>query len=409
MQATVTKMKTRSNNFTILITVLFFAADGLISCSTKAQEVETKEVVTLRASQLYDGSSVTEFLHQHPGEYEEISKHYLSLASESREVNPSKAIYYYKRAISLSPTLERYTMLGEHLIVTKNFKEAHEVYDFIATQQKLNSDEKETSYGYVFGAPDEEMQFTAFKISLLADPGSSYYSINNYLGTHELEDKYKLKVKLLDDILFKNDTSSFAYKAILKSFSRLQHTEDQQTFSTLLTLIKDTSSSFEITTSSVANFNYISDYDSEENEVENNLNYYFKFLAENKNEEENTWHSLNYNRRVVLPRSVHAITYCIDTSANACPKEMRHIYHRLVTYDGSGIIIDSKVIAWQSGEEMATVTFKAPSFAITRTKRFWKNPYVKDDFDNYLLKTEDVETKSYSISPTGKIVESSSL
>lgn len=103
---------------------------------------------------------------------------------------------------------------------------------------------------------------------------------------------------------------------------------------------------------------------------------------------------------------ITAVLYAIDTSEAGALKEMRHIYYRLATYSPNGQIIDSEIIAYQSGESLATVKFDKPGFTVTNFKRVWKKAYIKTDVDNSLLKTEPTgEKKSYTITPTGEIEE----
>ena len=106
-----------------------------------------------------------------------------------------------------------------------------------------------------------------------------------------------------------------------------------------------------------------------------------------------------------MNNSITAIVYSVDTSETACPKEMRHIYHRIVLYNDKGQIVDNKIIAFQSGEDLATATVNQSDVTVKFFKRKWRNPYKKNDFDNDLLVIEEAGSVTYKMNAEGKIIQ----
>lgn len=100
-----------------------------------------------------------------------------------------------------------------------------------------------------------------------------------------------------------------------------------------------------------------------------------------------------------------AVVYAIDSSETACPIDMRHLYHRLVTYDSVGNILDNKIVAFQAGEALQTAVINRNNIETTRYKRIWRKPYKKFDFDNFLECSEMIDIKRYHINPDGHIEE----
>jgi hypothetical protein len=132
---------------------------------------------------------------------------------------------------------------------------------------------------------------------------------------------------------------------------------------------------------------------------------FFKEVREKQNE----WLPYNCNHAIALNSQVYVLVYATDTSATACPKEMRHVLHTLATYTPEGKIIDTKVVAWQSGKDVGLMSYEYGTVTINTYKRTWKNPYNKREFDNEVVQTEATGQFHFVITADGKITEQQAM
>jgi hypothetical protein len=388
----------------IILSLMFFA------CHNKVETV-TLEVPVLRGSMIYKVDSVRAYMETYKDTNKRIAASYIDKGTKEKD-NPEKSIYYFKRAITLNPTLTNYKLLAQALNSTHNYNELQDLYSLLANpiyERKANG--RDTTV-YIFGRPDEEIfyQYTASTILT-----QHYLPADNIYMARDLGlDISMIKSKLLTDERIKMDTASLEYKDMMLQFLPYEeiqaYTKNPGVFRGFVASIKDTSAIFTIDEKSVQQFNY-TDF--------NGMNYedgpqitagavYIYYLKE-KQTDKNRWLKFNFNHAFKVSPSITGIVYVIDTSELACPVEMRHLYHQLVTYDNSGNIIDSKIIAFQAGEQLQTAYFNNGKFTITTYKRTWKKPYKKEDFDNDLVNSEKISETDYEILADGKIKEVNSM
>ncbi len=378
--------------YSLYFSILLFA----FSCSSK-KEVEIIEIETLRESQLYAFQNVQAYMLKHKTENEKIAKQYEAKYESALKENSQKALYYLKRAISLEPTLERYKQLGTFLIDLKKYDETLAVYELIGETHYSDRTEDNSTDVYLFSEPDENLKYEQLVAHLLND-----------FQPYMLKGRYQeWKDKLLSDKRISTDTSSVFYKKLVYVLNDKE--QKDLTFNGVFHYIKDTNAVFEISQKTVSDFEYMY-MDMMDEAFKDQLDFtdYNSFLFEAKGKE-NYYGSFNFTHLHKISPSFIAIVYSVDTSATACPKDMRHIYHRLATYTPNGEIIDSKIVAWQAGEQLATMKYEHGTFSISEQKRTWKNVYDKWDFDNFILKTESIGSKTFQILPDGKIEERSTL
>jgi len=387
-----------------ILPFLFLLLMMLSACSSEEVITEFVEVPALRASSIYDADSVLLYIETNNETYKELSDSYQKKSLEIQDKDLDKAIYFCKRAITLHPAQDLYITLGNLLVKAKQYKEASELYTFL-TYTHYSSSTKSSSY--VFSEPSEDILYEQIALYCLRNNGAvSSYDIYQY--KEDGRDLKKLKNRLLEDERLKIDTSMANYKNFKLLFMSDEEIEEyknsEEVYKGFLASITDTSSIFEIDAKHVQAFNYNREYDNEMDMAIEESSFYVNFLQEKK-ENNNLWYEYNYTHLYPLYKNVTAIVYAIDTSEAGCPKDMRHIYHRLVLYNDKGKIMDHKVIAFQSGEDLATATVNQGDVTIKFFKRKWRNPYNKKDFDNDLLRVEEVGNVSYKMNAQGQIVQ----
>ena len=377
-----------------------------LGCSKPKVSTQIIEIETLKASQLFSLDAVTKYMQTHKGNNRELAKHYSELAAKEKTNNPTKSIYYLKRAISVYPQLDIYQKLAAELMNGKRYKDSWEAYHFL-TSEYTDEVNGVNQLRYVFEQPDNALFFDEQVAGILAYP--LFYNVLQAFHTEESKDYNAQQKKFLADKRVLEQPDSAAYKMILKVNEYLANTEDgDEKFKNLYTIVlKEKTSKFTIDQSNINKFNYVpfqQEMDDDENLTVESPPIYREFLAETQKDPE-FWSYFNFNYHTPISDSVLAITYSVDSSSKGCPKEMRHIYYRLATYTKKGKLIDSRVVAWQSGEKLATMSLDGGIIVVTEYKRIWKNPYEKADFDNSLLSTEENDKKTYAINPDGKIKE----
>ena len=387
--------------------VAVFAVVTMVSCHPKVITI-VKEVPVLRASSIYYDDSIYYFMEKYRDTNKEIAASYYKKGLEQENTNLAKAIYCIKRSITLQPELTRYRELAAMLYKAGMYEEMRELYRPII--EKLND------YGashfnrqFLFGKPDESLLTEYLTYNLLAFNSNWDESAeDNY--TFKDEYGFDLRVlgkKVLSDPRFKFDTNSVQYKDIILSFlsdtEAVLYMKSEGVFSTFLNSIKDTSSVYEINKDSVAEFDYTHFKEMDEPGPQEitmeNLNCIYLKECYGKDS------SLDYNfkHRFKINDSINAVLYAIDSSEVACPRDMRNIYYRLVTYGKKANIKADMVVACQSGEQLSFFKYNHGAFTVSYFKRYWENPYHKKDFNNHIQKVEQTEAKMFRIKPDGAI------
>jgi hypothetical protein len=391
--------------FSFIIPILL-----LFACNNKVETI-TLEVPVLRGSMIYRIDSVRAYMETYKDTNKRIAESYIEKGVKEKD-NSEKSIYYFKRAITLHPTLANYKSLAQALNATHNYSELQDLYSILTTPIYERKENGKDTTVYIFGRPDEELfyQYTASTVLV-----QHYLPADNMYMARDLGlDIATIKSKLLADERIKMDTASIEYKDMMLQFlpyEELQaYTKNPAVFRDFVASIKDTAVVFAIDERSVQQFNY-NDFNGMNYEDGPQITFgavYIYYLKE-KQENKDRWLKFNFNHAFRVNPSVTAIVYAIDTSELASPVDMRHLYHQLVTYDNNGSIIDSKVIALQAGEQLQTARFNNGKFTVTMYKRTWKKPYKKEDFDNDLINSEKISEADYEILANGKIKELHSM
>ncbi len=411
-------MKTRITTFLIIGALIIL----LSACSQRVETIVT-EVPALRVSNIFNSDSVYLYMERYKGEHKEIGDFYLNGSKELLKTDPVKALHNAKRAITLNPTKEAYKQLIACLSNNEkpNWGEIENAYILLIlpfTDLDHSSKSKFTR-DYLFEEPDETLlqDFLVFNINtsgLVWGINSPYgpYVIGFALPDNMKSMAHDLKAKVLSDKRLKIDTTSEDYKNVLIQFLSPQELKDylakESTFKYFLSTIKDTTSIFEM------DKNYVPQFDYDNFNGRGNWDYYdvlgytpisylYKTYIPEAIKDSNWNGAYNFEHTLKINDSINALIYSIDTSTIACPVAMRHIYHRLVIYGRNHRIISTDIVANQSGDELATVKFNHNKYTITHYKRYWEKPYIKGDFDNYLVKTEQLSTSEYEIKADGAI------
>jgi hypothetical protein len=390
------------NKILILFTSLFFC----FSCSQKV-ETMVMEVPAIRASQIYNADTVYAYLQMqekgHGNNHKHMAESYYRKYKKAKEGNITQAEYHLKRTITLNPDPEYYKELGSFYNEAKQYYNMRALYEFLYGAY-IDDPENKKERKYIFAeAPDEKL-FTEFLVSSILAGYVEPWALSEAEGAgYNVE---RVKNRILNDERLKSDTSQAAYKHMLMSLLTpeevVKKIKEKDYFLSFLNSIKDSSRAFEIDKQKVQQFNY-GDFNTFYPGPDMGL--YYAYYLKEKQEEPEKWLVYNFTHRFTINDSVVGVIYAIDTSAKACPKDMRHIYHRLVTFDRNAIMIDNKIVAWQSGEQLGTLNARGNRLEITEHKRSWKKPYVKTEYDNYIVKTEATGTNNYIVLPDGKIQE----
>ena len=385
--------------FCVCISLLFFAF-----CKSKP-EIEEIDIPALRVSSIYNFDSVNNFKMIHFEQYKYLADEYFSKGTNQEDINLKKAIWNVKRAITLFPNYETYIKLGELLMKDMQYQEAANLYEFIVFKRSRKQNE-EWIENYVFEAPNESLFTEYFVANFLANYFVDFQI--SYMCEEAGFKLYNIKERFLNDKRIVFDTASNDYKNMLLCFLNEEELENYANnptnFVKFLDEIKSNTSQFEITIDQVSNFNYEDFNGRNWNEGLNLVSMQAMFLKE-KTDNPNNSVTFNCLNKCYINDSVIVLHYSVDTSENACPKEMRHIYHVLATYSKGGNVIDYKVVAAQSGEFLSVFSFNNGIINCHEFKRTWKEVYYKFDFNNELLRTDFVKEKGFKINEFGKFME----
>lgn len=358
----------------------------------------------MRASNIYFADSVKEYINQYENTNKDIANSYILKAKETENQNIDKAVYYAKRAVSLNPTYNNYLLLADYLKKKENYQELIQLY--VLLTDKNRKTETKNEYDYLFSKPNEDVIYQS--IVAYINAYNSVYSDAYYYAEELGIDIKQFKERLKNDPSIKMDKSSEAFQLVLLQFvpydELAQYAQQKNVFADFLKKIPERKMNFTIDEQTIAEFDYFEGRNFDEMIIP--ISAIDQYYLEEKQTMPNNWYTFNYLYKYTLAPEIVALEYAIDSSETACPKEMRHIYRKIVTYNTNTLkIIDSKLIAYQSGNELATASAENDVITITIQKRAFKKPYDKSDFDNELIGSEKVSQVQYRLSKEGKFIE----
>ena len=366
----------------------------LISCKPKII-FETKEVRCLSASSILKPDSVKNFIEQYGNSNSEIAESYFNQIQQYQNTNINKAIFLAIRAITLYPTKEHYIELARLYSKTEQYDEQSSVLRLLTMKQYYLID-KFRDEEYVFDKPADELIYESIVSCLLSKQIDIYgFEIQTNNIVERLRNDKRME-HLKNTELFNNVILQFLPENELGKYLK-----KSENFNAIIKQVKDSNSVFKIEESNIFNYNYNQAIDFEMGNSANILQMYY--THERKKDSVN-WLNFNMKYAFKLNNNITVLCYAVDTSEKACPKELRCIYYRIVTYNSNIDLVDSKVIAFVAGEKMATVDFNRNIFSTTFYNRIFKKSYHKNDFDNDLLEVNKVSVEKYQIENTGKIV-----
>ncbi len=386
-------------------TILILSGFSALLFTSCEQEIRKEfiEVPALSASSILKADSVYFFIKKCAEQQDQLYAVYKRKGDLAMHGDPGKAVYFYRRAITLFPKLEAYLELGKALMASKQFNEARNLYGFLVYRPYINDDEKHIEE-YLFGKPDAETYYHYFLAQQLSDNYIDGYLI--YEMTADSIDVKEVREKIKADPLFAFQPGTPAYNAFMIKFMTEEEIEEfrgsKDAFLSFLAEFPDSSDAYQIKDEAVYSFIFNSgDYEMEMEGPQMN-DIFIHFLKE-KQDDPDGWYDFNLNHRYKLNNDVYVVSYSIDSSQTACPAEFRHITHRLVTYTKDGKIIDSKFIALQSPEWLWTATVNKDKLTVYTAHRDWKNQYEMNDFDNEIIGLTPEDVREYRIKPDGII------
>lgn len=388
----------KMKNSISIIAVLF-----IFSCTQKVN-TEYIDVVAMRASNIYFADSVKEYINKYENSNKDIANSYILKAKETENQNIDKAVYYAKRAVSLNPTYDNYLLLADYLKKKENYQELIQLYALL-TDKNIKTETK-NEYDYLFSKPNEDVIYQS--IVAYINAYNSVFSDTYYYAEELGIDIKQFKERLKNDPSIKMDKSSEAFQLVLLQFvpydELAQYAQQKNVFADFLKKIPERKINFTIDEQTISEFDYFESRNFDEMSIP--ISAIDQYYLEEKQTTPNNWYSFNYLYKYTLAPEIIALEYAIDSSETACPKEMRHIYRKIVTYNTNTLkIIDSKLIAYQSGNELATASAENDLITITIQKRAFKKPYDKSDFDNELIGSEKISQVQYRLSKEGKFIE----
>jgi hypothetical protein len=365
-----------------------------------AQEPVTvvKTVPALRPSSIYNIDSVYWYQQFHGDFHEAMAASYLAKAKDAEQGNIQKSIYFTKRAITVQPHRAHYLYLIELLREAELEEELDKVYSLLVYP---TYDHKTQQPKYLLAKPEEDLVYEYLVHTL---SGERMYDAGELIAyAQSLDFSMKdLKERLIADPRFTIPAGSDRYKNLMLYFMSGKELDAYQkspeNFLNFLASIKDTAATFAIDEQEAAAFRYQPD-----DWYELDFTTFFSaFLAEKK-DDPNDWYVFQAKHRQRINDQVQAVVYAIDASEPGSPEAMRQIYHRLVTYDRQGNIISSQVVATQDGEALSLMNLKENVITVSDYARIWKNPYQKDNHDNYVVRKELTGERKFEIRQDGTI------
>jgi tetratricopeptide (TPR) repeat protein len=373
-------------------------ATGLYSCkpSTTTPDFALDGAVKMRVSNMFRKDSVLAFIQANGEINKPLADQYLQKAENLRKDDFPKAVYYYKRAITLFPDDKTYIQLGNVLMEKEKYDEAHEVFE---TALNLNPAQSEKQYVQMI----KNNLFSSIDYS-------QYFLLDNY---HKMNyDLATIQTNVVEDEKIKSSLSPLKIKDFISNMNniwQLNPTYDENSGGSFADFIKQfepVTLPFACSKKELQRFVYDSNGDYEEYDPTTD----FSRFSESSLFKTKYYCKTDFQYLVKETNNQLVLIQAVDTSGTGVPRDMRCVYHRLVIYNTDGKLMDSKIIGAQAGETLITYTIH-PDLTISREAfiRKWKKPFVRYDVDNEILSTESTPIPQIKITDEGKIVEENPL
>jgi hypothetical protein len=384
---------------------LIFAIIFIVSCKSEIEKVEV-EVPAIRASKLFDADSVYSYMIQNGDKYQHLAHSYLNKAKEEKD--PEKAVWYFKRAISLYPQVDSYRELGALCLKNKKYQDAYDCYRLITHEAYLTI-KGDYNGVHIFGKPSQE-DFENYIIS--GYNSTTFYQDLSGLIYNSLENG--ADKKQLEQFVFSNSGIDFLTQPKLKKHIELifleeeelqKYTENIENFRTYIADFKNLDEPYLLNFEDIQKFEYQA-YQQEEGSEEVDLGYLESNFLPQRKENPNSYLKYNKVAKLVFPDSSILAIYSLDSSDYGIEKQKRNISFYAVIYSAAGQIIDYKKIAWQENKTSATLSYSNSSFEISIFNRIWEKKEEVLSRDNELKNIVFSKKEAFKIEK-GKFISKS--
>jgi hypothetical protein len=379
----------------------------VVSACTTETVTEFVDLNVLPVSLIYHNDSVTSQIKRYALANEKFATSYFMRSQ--KEQSPERAIYLCKRAITLVPSKDKYIALGKLLGENNHLQEQCRLYNFLIQPHSVKSAQGDWTEEYVFGRPDEDLYYENIVNTILLTQSLSGYEV--FTAQDAGIDLNSIKERLKTDKRLALDPNSEKYKTIFLQFLDYKEFEaaanNHEMFMRFANSAPDTSAVFSIEEKDIRKFNYFN-YNGSTDDLEgytNSFSSIYAFYLPEKKLAPDTWLKYETKHKLPLVADFTAVIFAFDSSETACPIEMREIYHRLVTYDATGHVIDHMIVAQQAGTILTTANVDHSKITLNLFERKWKRPYDKRLFDNEIVSTLKKGQAKYEIDEEGKIIQ----
>lgn len=387
---------------TFLLSVVFLI---IISCTKKKDINYYRDFsLALKESQLYSKYDIDNFVAN--DEMAMWSDEYLSKAKAIEAKSPDKSIYYLKRSISLSPSIEAYIMVSNLLLKLDKYVEAKMALNLIISKF-CDQVEPQTFVNYLYAyikSSDNPYEMYGANLNRCENVSISF------------EDKQEIKTIILNDIRFKELTENVNYKEMICMLdfndlqsSEIQNTESVAPFDSFLVQFPVKNLELIIGINELQNFSYGNlDYEMMDgpgsycNKPLLNFNKYYPISNNERWQRTNTWGQLD------ISQEFKTLIFAYDTSAPGTSGNLRCIDYKIVTYTNDGDIIDEYSLGVHAGEKLVTSTIKDSIITVNNFTRKWKLPFRSNDIDNEVEETILNNAETVIIGANGKFKKQNS-
>lgn len=369
-----------------------------------ASQNDQQEILALRASQIYRPDTVKGFMISIGEAYKDLARDYLKKGEDLEDKDIKQAIWNIKRCITLYPNLNAYKKLGSLLMKDKQYEEANDLYYLLTNKQSFYINGIWTD-SYLFEAPNEELIIEYLVSNAL------YQNVLPFETSQLIEENgfriIDIKNSFFNDERIRYDTGSLAYKnyqyRFLSDVDIDNYGKNPLNFEKMLSRLP-VKSEYAIEPNKLLEFNYENFNGRNYTEGLDLFSIERSFLKEERGKMID-YVKYNFIDYYKLNDSITVLHYSVDSSATACPKEMRHPYHALATYNKKAEIVDYKVVGVQSGNDLISFSLNNSLITCKKYNRKWKKDYNKNDFLNELLSIDFVKEETFKINQQGKFEE----
>lgn len=360
----------------------------------KPNEPVSEEYDHMKVSIIFKKDSVLKYASLYGEFNKDVAEKYAAKANALLSNDFRKAEYYYKKALTLYPNDKIYIEYGNALYEKGRYENAEEAYEMAL---ELNAAQTPGQY------------FTIFKTGLLAGHPYMYDELGKFKS--QLYSYEEIKQKVINDEIVKKKISPIQIQNFSQTIDNVwelqtydaSESSEGGSFADYVKQFDPLTLPYSAKAKELRRFAYVRGYfEGEDYDPTTD----FSRFEENSLFKTKSYCETDFQHKVKEGDDRIILIHAADSSYDAVPADFRCVWHRLLVFNNTGELLDSRIIGMHAGDKLTTYSIGENLVISTESfSRKWKKPFVRNEIDNEIVSTEKTGDAQYKITDAGKIEE----